>query len=200
MAEKPAAFAFWQERERQTQQEELSSKKASPQSRRTSNKGVQFRLPPDQVDYFKPNHSQASSKSLPGRNMMLSGSITTEQVDPSELYKPFRHVQKNRPHSVMVLSKRFENSNTVQPPKVSPKPDRKEFQSTANAVDPSSETTGKDDIEEIDNTPTIKSAPPTLDGRKSSWSWRKKPPAASFISYLDGPIDMPDKVDDVSEL
>ena len=116
MAEKSSVFAFWQEKERKTGQDErtTSATRTSPLTRRLI-KNMESEQSLDQKNYVNPKAT--SYKSLPGHNSLLSksNSSVSDGNGPTE---KVRSLHRNRPHSVMVLSKRFEthtNSSHVSP-------------------------------------------------------------------------------------
>lgn len=170
MAEK--AFAFWQQIDQEAQKASFSSKNP-----KKTQPGKAFQTPSGNAGTF-PLRRDAERKST--------------NVDPSELFRP---LSRQRPHSISSLPRNL----TVHSPS---------FTRTA-AIMESKERGSDQEKEEADGkkdgevtssgaTPSIKSAPPTMDG-KSRWSMSKSDKTrhqslGGFVSYLDGPISPPVQV------
>ena len=217
MAEMSSAFAFWQEKEREARKNDstkATSKNPSP--KRT----VDFKLPPEKQDRKSNSTKPSSTKSLPGHNSLNTKSFPSLVGSNSpEVHRPIR---RNRPHSVLVLSQRFETNIQDKsspppppppssssssshssshsphniPPRVSPKPSPEVYRRKKPSPVSTASSLNREQPKATEDVDTIKSAPPTIDHRKPSWSLSKNnkgtvnrqplQSSSSFISYVDG--------------
>ena len=192
MAEKSSVFAFWQGKERaKLDNNKPTPARISPSTTR-STRGVEFVLPIGQKQPTGNNSvvKRTSTKSLPHHNYQKSKSahhLDRVGIDNAVVRKPL--TRNNRPHSVMVLSKRFETGiQTKKSPNPSPETHRRKLR----IMDDSSGFKVTKDINS-NNMDTIKSAPPTIDSRKPTWGRLNSldskqlhhTSSAGFISYLE---------------
>lgn len=134
-------------------------------------------------------HRGGMSVTFPRQNPP-SSQIPPKEVDPTEFLKP---IKKNRPHTIAV----------VQPKQI-------DDVISQNITATSEQENGEE--ADTKTTSTSMSAPPTLESRKPSWSWKKDSKSrqqtvgavsnkrtSGFISYLDGPIDFPQETTNEDE-
>ncbi len=162
MAEKSSVFAFWQEQERKIGLDEIPKPtRTSPLTKRLIKTMESNKQPLDHKQkerHVVMNTKATSYKSLPGNNVRSSKSslCVSDNNLPSDLAP--RSLNRNRPHSVMILSRRFETqfeTTSHLSPDQSPEARHKRIQFSDTKTD-------KLNLKEPVSFETTKSAPPPI--------------------------------------